>query len=37
MTIDYLPDNDWDGVRENQLLGANGSAALTFFDVAMEK
>ena len=28
---------DWDGVRENLLLGANGIAALTFFDVVIEK
>ncbi len=35
-TIDYLADNDWDGVRENLLLGANGIAALTFCDVVIE-
>ena len=36
-TIDYLADNDWDGSRENLLLGANGIAALTFCDVVIGK
>ena len=32
-TIDYLADTDWDGSRDSLLLGANGIAALTFFEV----
>ncbi len=33
--LDYLADNDWDGSRDNLLLGSNGIAALTFADVAI--
>jgi hypothetical protein len=36
-TIDYLADNDWDGSRENLLLGTNGIAALTFFEVPIDQ
>jgi hypothetical protein len=36
-TIDYLADNDWDGARESLLLGANGIAALTFCEVAIDQ
>ncbi|MEI6606685.1 MAG: DUF2341 domain-containing protein [Verrucomicrobiota bacterium] len=32
-TIDFLADNDWDGSRDNLLLGTNGIAALSFSEV----
>ena len=34
-TIDYLADNDWDGSRDNLILGANGIAALSFCEVPL--